>query len=408
MGPEQEIGIAQEEITRKQLLKWGATAAGGLIVLGGAGCGSSSSSSSSASAATSGSSGSGGSSPAQKAQARLAGQEKPSTAFVPPGPAFDASKAKGSKIYGVFILAIPFAQINKAGCAAGLKAAGCSFVALDGQGQVGPTTTAIEYAISQNPDLIFAETLSGALFAPQFAKAKAKGIPVIMAENQDPGTGWLAGEPPGVVATVNQCHECVGKLMADFTVADSGDKGKAVIIWSADIPGIGKPQMDGIMNEFKALGSQMDVEVKNVPIAQWTTGLPTLTQTLARDENVKYLLPFYDGMVLNILPAVHAAGARDRMKIVTFNATPSVLQSMKSGDVVAADVGANPEQYGWAWADQGLRVLSGVQPVQDIKLPLRTFDNNNIDSIDLNSPQQTWYGNVDFASAYKKLWGVSS
>jgi ribose transport system substrate-binding protein len=401
MGPEQEIRIAQGEITRKHFLQRGATAAGGLIVLGAAGCGSASSSSSSASNG-------GGSAAVKAASARLAAEEKASTVFVPPGPAFDASKAKGKRAYGVFILSIPFAQINKDGVEAGLKAAGMSLRALDGQGQVGPTTTAIEYAISQNADLIFAETLSGALFAPQFAKAKAKGIPVIMAENQDPGAGWLAGEPPGVTATVNQSHRTVGKLMADFTVADAGDKGKAVVIWSADIPGIGKPQLDGIMSEFKALGSQMTVEVKNVPIAQWTTGLPTLTQTVARDESVKYLLPFYDGMVLNILPAVHAAGARDRIKIVTFNATPSVMQSMKEGDVVAADVGANPEQYGWAWADQALRILSGVQPVHDIKLPLRMFDTTNISSIDLSSPQQSWYGNVDFPSEYKKLWGVSS
>jgi ribose transport system substrate-binding protein len=112
-------------------------------------------------------------------------------------------------------------------------------------------------------------------------------------------------------------------------------------------------------------------------------------------------------MVLGMLPSVHAAGAQDRVKIVTFNASPSVLESLKNGDVVAANVGANPEQYGWAFADQTLRVLSDKEPVKDVKLPLRIFTRDNIDSIDLKAPQQSWYGDVDFKSEYQKLWSVS-
>lgn len=385
-------------ITRKRFLQRGLLAAGGLALFAEAGCGSSSDSSGSDTTSASGA--------AAKAKQLLAAAEKPPSAFEAPGPAFDASKARGKTAHAVMILSIPFAQINKTGYQAGLDAAGVKLVTVDGKGEVGATSTGIQHAVAQGTDLVLSETLSGALFAQDFAKAKAKGIPVIMAENQDPGAGWLDGEPPSVTATVNQCHRCAGTVMANFTVADSGDKGKAVIVWSADVPGIGKPQLSGIMDQFKRLGSKMTVEVKNVPIARWTSDLPTLTQTLVRDQSVDYLLPLYDGMVLNMLPSVHAAGAQDRVKIVTFNATPSVLESMKNNDVVAANVGANPEQYGWAFADQTLRLLSGEEPVKDVKLPLRVFTRNNIGSIDLKAPQQTWYGNVDFKSAYQKLWGL--
>jgi ribose transport system substrate-binding protein len=400
---EQNDKFLDHPITRMRFFQTGLAAAGGFALLGEAGCGSSSSLSSSSSATNTGAT----SGAASKAQALVAAAARPSTTFVAPGPAFSAAKAQGKTAYAVMILSIPFAQVNKTGYQDGLKAAGVKLVALDGKGDVGATSTGIQYAIAQNANLILAETLSGALFAHDFAKAKSHGIPVIMAENQDPGPGWLIGEPPSVTATVDQCHRCAGTVMADFTVADSGDKGKAVIIWSADIPGIGKPQLAGIMNEFKRLGSQMTVEVKDVPIARWTSDLPTLTQTLMLDQSVDYLLPLYDGMVLSMLPSVHAANAQGRVKIVTFNATPSVLQSLKNGDVVAANVGANPEQYGWAFADQTLRLLTGQSPVKDVKLPLRVFTRDNINSIDLSAPQQTWYGNVDFKSQYKKLWGVS-
>jgi ribose transport system substrate-binding protein len=344
--------------------------------------------------------------PVPTAKKLVAFWEKPPSSFTPPGPAFDASKTKGKTVYGILLLAVPFAQINKAGYEAGLNAAGVKLVALDGKAQVQETSRAIEQAIAQNADLILVETLPGKLFAPDFAKAKAKGIPVIMVENQDPGKR-LPDEPKSVTTGCDQCHRCVGKIMADFAVADSGDNGKIVIVWSADIPGIGQPQLDGIKSELKRLGSKLQVEIKNVPIARWNSDLPTLTQTIVRDTNVKYLLPLYDGMVLLMLPSIHAANAQNRVKVVTFNATPSVLESMKKGDIIAADFGASPEQFGWAWADQTLRVLSGVPPVSDVKLPIRLFTRNNIDSINLKAQQQTWYGNVDFGTAYKKLWKVA-
>jgi ABC-type sugar transport system substrate-binding protein len=111
-------------------------------------------------------------------------------------------------------------------------------------------------------------------------------------------------------------------------------------------------------------------------------------------------------MVLNMLPAVHAANAQDRVKIVSFNALPAILTSLGKGDVVAADVGASGQQLGWALADQVLRVLTHHRPVLNVQLPIRLFDGTNVGSINLNAPQQTWYGNVDFAAAYQKLWGL--
>lgn len=340
------------------------------------------------------------------AKTLVAKWERPPTVFQPPGPAFDASRAKGKTVWGVFILSIPFAQINKAGYEAGLKAAGVKLVAFDGKGQVQETSRGIEQGVGQRADLILAETLPAKLFSSDLAKAKSVGIPVLWVENQDPGAR-SPDEPKAVLGGIDQCHRCVGRIMSDFTIADSGGKGKAVIVWSPDIPGIGVPQLKGIKEEFQRLAPNMKVDVKGVPIARWDSGLPTLTQTLVRDPDVKYLLPFYDGMVLFMLPSVHAAGAQDRVKIVTFNASPSVLESLKKGDVVAANIGANPEQFGWAFADQTLRVLSGVKPLSDPKLPIRLFTKANINTIDLKAPQQTWYGNVDFKSGYKKLWGVA-
>ena len=107
-----------------------------------------------------------------------------------------------------------------------------------------------------------------------------------------------------------------------------------------------------------------------------------------------------------MLPAVHAANAEGRVKIVSFNALPAMMTSLRNGDVVAADIGTSGQQLGWALADQILRVLTHHKPVLDVQLPIRLFDAHNIGSIKLTAPQQTWYGNLDFGSAYERLWGL--
>ena len=332
--------------------------------------------------------------------------ESQNATFEPPGPGFDASKARGKTAWWITILGIPFVTPILQGIKEGFDSVGAKVVAFDGKAQVAEYSRGIQQAIGQNADLIFVASLEGSLFKADFDKAKSLGIPVVMYENHDPG-GVGSDEPPGVVAETNQCHQCAGKIMADFAIADSGGKGHMVVFWSADIPGIGQPQVDGITNEFKRLCPGCQVTVKDVPIAQWQTLLPTLTQsTLTSDPSVNYLLPLYDGMVLYMLPAVHAANAQKRVKIVSFNVTPAVMQAMAKSDVVAADCGTDPIRLGWACADQLLRVMSGVQPVPDIKLPIKLFTRDNVGGLDLSNISPAWFGPVDYRSEYKKLWGV--
>jgi ribose transport system substrate-binding protein len=283
------------------------------------------------------------------------------------------------------------------------KAAGFKLVLYDGVGTVPKYSQGINQGIARHANLIVESQLPATLFGPDIAKAKKAGIPVVVLENEDPGP-LPKSQPAGVVAAADQPHRAAGKLMADFTIADSGGSGKAVIVWSSDAKSIGLPQVQGIQNEFKRLAPNMRVEVRDVPVARWTSDLPTLTGTLVQDQSVKYLLPLYDGMVLNMLPSVHAANAQDRVKIVSFNALPAMMKSLSQHDVVAADVGTSGQQLGWALADQCLRVLTHHKPVLNIQLPLRLFDSNNIGSINLSAPQPTWYGGLNFAAAYQRLW----
>ena len=76
--------------------------------------------------------------------------------------------------------------------------------------------------------------------------------------------------------------------------------------------------------------------------------------------------------------AISAAGRIGRVKISTFNGTPSVLKEVKKGDIVTMDVGENLEWIGYAIVDQSMRIMGGLKPVKNARVPVRVFDSANI------------------------------
>ena len=95
------------------------------------------------------------------------------------------------------------------------------------------------------------------------------------------------------------------------------------------------------------------------------------------------------------------------VKISTFNATKAIMEDMKRGGIVGADSGTQGPWEGWALADASFRALLGAKPVTNYKIPLRLFTKDNIATIDLKKPEDTWYGAVDFKGNYLKLWGLA-
>ena len=175
---------------------------------------------------------------------------------------------------------------------------------------------------------------------------------------------------------------------------------------TSDLPHITGPEKDAFLNELKRVCPGCKVKVMNVPSGQWNT-LQTKTASLIRaNPDVNYIVPDFDGMVIFALPGVHSAGAQGKVKIVSFNATPSVMKALKNKDVVAAETGGPNLLQGWAFADQALRVAGGYPPLPDIGIKDRLFTADNINSINLDSQESTWYGEGNYAAAYKKLWGV--
>jgi ribose transport system substrate-binding protein len=337
---------------------------------------------------------------------KLVKQYEQAPKWKPPGTPFDASKAKGKSIWYVSLsLSIPFEKYMLQGIQQGAASVGAKGVGFDGKFSAAEGARGIEQAIQSKASVIMVGGFEPSLVGPALADAEKAGIPVIMANVQDPGPP-RSDYPSAVKAFATHSFSWPGKVEADFVTADSGGKANIVFMSTSDLPHITSPMKDAFLNELERVCPGCKVKVMNVPSGQWNT-LQTKTASLIRSNpDVNYIVPDFDGMVIFALPGVHSAGAQDKVKIVSFNATPSVMKALKSKDVVVGETGGPNLLQGWAFADQALRVAAGVKPLADIGIKDRLFTADNINSIDLGAEESSWYGEGDYAAAYKKLWGV--
>jgi len=339
------------------------------------------------------------------ARAAVAEARRGPTGFEAGGPAFDVSKARGKTAYLIAAnLSIPFIKEIEEGTVEGLKAAGVKTVVVDHKNDPSAAAKLIDQAISRKVDVIVSASLPAAILAEPLRRAKAAGIPFIQQFETDaevtPEMSKL-----GVTAQVSECSACAGSLMADWAIMDSGAKVKSVGVFNSGIP-YNKWQKEALTEQLESDCAGCSLSWKDVEIpANWATKLPTIASVALKDPTVNYLFPVYSDMATLMAPSIKAAGAADRTKLITYNATVGSLQAIKKGDV-AADMGQPAAWIGWATADQVLRILTGEQPVADAKVPLRLFDKTNIDSVDLSAPSDRWY-NVDFRAGYRELWGLN-
>ncbi len=325
---------------------------------------------------------------------------KPPSQFNAPGPAFDAKAAAGKTLWYIsFSEQSPVMSMWSGTMKRLVEGYGAEVNIVDGKFQFSEFGRNIEQAIANKADAILLMGIPPQAFGVQVAEAKSAGIPIIV------GSNGVAAIPTtdGVTAAVTIDHIAVGKLLAAWMVANSGGNSEAVVVTHDEVMGT-KEIVDSISGETMRLCADCSVKVENLPFAKIQTE-GEVTQSLAvRNPNLDYIVPVYDFETLSMIPALDQAGASDRVQLASFNAILPVLQNIEKG-AVKADVGAPNIWFAFGMADQVLRVLSGAAPVADLNIPLRLFTTDNIGDIDLTAGEETWYGSVDFASEYKKLWG---
>jgi ribose transport system substrate-binding protein len=81
---------------------------------------------------------------------------------------------------------------------------------------------------------------------------------------------------------------------------------------------------------------------------------------------------------------------------------------IQTGNTVEMIVGENETHLGYAAMDQAMRLVTGVHPIADgdYGIPLRVFDQSNVDETGVPPKYGVGYGD-QWRNGFLKAWGLS-
>jgi ribose transport system substrate-binding protein len=373
-------------------------AAGLLVAVGLAACGSASS----PAAAPSSTAAAGSSNPGLAAvRARIAHYTQ-DPSWVPPGPAIDPARLSGKKILVIpSSSAIPFCSDLSTDMASVARPFGVTVTQYANQGEPSQWVAGMDQALSTHVNLVDLTCgLNPSSLGPQIAQLKAAGIDVVSAHAYDPSQQPMAGLSGVVYAQYN----LVGQLEADWAILQTSGHGNIFVV--SDEGDVSTPPLlAGMRSQFAQYCRSCTISYVYIPIPDWSTKIePAVAAKISGDPGLDFIIPIGDGMVQYVMPAMVAAGVTSRIQVGSFNATPSVIQTMQSGATVTFDVG---EDFPWllrAILDQDFRVLLHVTPSPSEYAPLRIFTKQNAGDAGHPPSFQNGYGNaasINFATLWK-------
>jgi ribose transport system substrate-binding protein len=366
-----------------------------LAAIGAAGCGSDEEASSSGSASSGTSA---GVTAAKEHIESLRGMPE----FEAPGEAFDARKVMKGKTVLSFPSAsnVPFMQTINANIKEQTERLGGTFMDWPNQGKPVQWTQAMSAAMDRKVAAVNTLALNPKSIGPQIKRAKEAGIPFIASHvygtSQTPDLG---------VNTLPIAYEEAGRVLADWTIAKTNGKANALVVTVDEVQSTAA-MVSGIKEQYAKNCPKCKVTYVNVGVAEMATRTtPSVAAALVKDPTLNYVLPLYDSALApSVVAAVKQANAADRIKIATFNGTPSALKLIQSGDV-EMDLGEPLEWIGYANMDQILRLIGGMEPVKDPKIPFRLFDKSNVSETGDPPTDDKGYGD-SYVGGYEKLWGL--
>lgn len=323
--------------------------------------------------------------------------------FVPPGPAFDArTRAKGRTLFVIPASSqVPFVATIAQHIERIATPVGVRVKTWQNQGQPSQWVQGMNAAIAQRASaIVLLAGIDPAALQPQIKAAKAKGIPTIVAHLYDDNQPAA----PNVGGLVNIPYKLAGRLIADQAIVDTKGRANALVVTINQVKST-IPMVAGIRQEFRKYCSGCKLRFTDVTIPEIATRIqPNVQAALTADPSINYVICLYDSaQVPFAAAAIRASGRVGRVKISTFNGTPEILKMVKQGDIVSMDVAENLEWIAYAVVDQSLRIMGGLKPVKNARVPIRVFDRSNINQA---GPNFTSGFGRSYISGYRKLWGL--
>jgi ribose transport system substrate-binding protein len=328
-------------------------------------------------------------------------------AFVAPGPAFDASKAKGKRVF-----VIPTAsqlrqcdQIAKDVITLSQKV-GMTGTYFQNSGGPAGWIPGMQQAISQHYDaIVLICGIDPNLMTPQVKAATQAGIAVVDSGLGDTSNG--AQSDPLVTAQTNiPNHQSISRAMDVAILEHRKEPFTAFLVTSNEVPS-SVVMEKAIRAEFAKYCPKCVLKATNVAVPEWGTKIQSaVSSALVSDPNIKAVIPIYDGMTAPTAAAIRASGRTDMKMYGCYGGTPEYILQMPKGYPMATDIGPSHLWRAYAVVDQMLRVLTGAGAVPADKAmdPERLFTMDNYQEV--TSVPNDGFG-TEFPTGYEKLWGLS-
>lgn len=367
-----------------------------IVALAGCSSGGSASGGGTTAAGNTSAGGSGSASCMSQAAAGVAEASKPIKAKVPAQPV-DGSKVAGKTIWDIeFSSSVPLSNDIATGLSAGAAALGMHVKNFDGKGQVALWNQGVAEAVSQHADAILLNGFVPALVKTPYDEALKAHIPVVDAMNGNPGDPLN-----GLFAHVTAQFTQFGAQMADLALKQTKCKSDIAIFTSTELQTL--VDMDqGSQNEIKKLcPNDCKTTIENVNPSSIATAAGPLAQTvIRRDPNINFVIAQYDALALYVVPGLQQAGSK--VPLVSQTGSEANLQFVQEGKQYANLAFPDNRYIGWLVMDEIARALTG-QPAAKEYLPAQMLVHG--DSFNPSNPFPNF---GDYASQFKKLWGVSS
>lgn len=322
--------------------------------------------------------------------------------FTPPGGPIDASKLAGKHIFTIPTSStVPFCNDVLDAMKPLAEKVGLKHTVWKNQGQPDQWVQGFNAAMSQGADLINAFCgLPADQVAPQIQQAANHNIPVVSSHT------YAVGQKPlsSLAGVFYGAYTKAAKLMADWIIHDTDGKANVLVVTSPSTSNA--PAMEqAIRDEFNKYCQECKATYFPVVVADWPKSIdPKVRAELTSNPDLNYVLALYDGMVQFIVPAITATGKTGDVKIATFNATPSVLDQIREGDVVAFEVGEDLNALAAGILDEDMRVLLGQKVSGTPQAPVRIFTDENVKDAGVPAELGKGYGNAAI-KGYLDLWG---
>jgi ribose transport system substrate-binding protein len=323
---------------------------------------------------------------------------------VPTAKITGVSALAGKTVYYIpLVAAIPGFAVTATTMKVALAAAGLKLQVCDGQGNPSSISNCVKQAEGASAVGVITDAIPYGMAQNAFDGAKAKNIPIIIADQYPPSSSTTNTDQvtyvPGVVDQPSQ--------IAWWVIASSQGKANIIIAQEADSPS-SLAYVQNSLSIYKDNCSGCTVTTKNITASSDNQlASDTATNLLTHPQADYYYTEFEDSLDPTV-QGIQQANKSASVSLSVAGGSVDGLGRLKSGSVVKAVVAVDQAYAGWALTDEILRLATRSAPVSE-PFPSRLFTSDNIGSIQVTPAAQSsgeWFGDTSYQSSFKALWGV--